>query len=241
MKNLTYIALLVTALPLTACVESFRPQTTSIESSLQTAMNNPIVPITVMAPEPPKKELGSLWQPGAKQFFKDSRARTVGDIITVVVSVSSKAESKGKTETSRTVANTSGITNLLNLEGLITSRGVGAPGASSLLDTASDREFKGDGKTDREDKLTANIAAIVTQVLPNGYLVIRGKREVIVNYEMQEMTIQGIVRPTDVTATNTIESSKIAEIRIAYSGKGTVDESQTAPAGIRFIDKWLPF
>jgi flagellar L-ring protein precursor FlgH len=77
--------------------------------------------------------------------------------------------------------------------------------------------------------------------LPNGYLVIRGKREVIVNYEMQEMTIQGIIRPADVSAVNTITSEKIAEARIAYVGKGTVDESQTAPAGIRFIDKWLPF
>lgn len=238
MKKITYIALL-SALPLTAC-ETFRPEHSSIANSLQTSMNEPIVPTTVMMPEEPKKELGSLWQPGAKQFFKDSRARQVGDIITVIVSESSKAESKGKTETSRTVENTSGLTNLLNLEGLLTSRGV-APGAASLLDTESEREFKGDGKTDREDTFTANIAAVVTQVLPNGYLVIRGKREVILNYEMQEMTIQGIIRPADVSANNTIVSSKIAEARIAYAGKGTVDESQTAPAGIRFIDKWLPF
>jgi flagellar L-ring protein precursor FlgH len=203
-------------------------------------MNEPIVPTTVMMPEKPQKELGSLWQPGAKHFFKDSRAHQVGDIITVIVSEASKAESKGKTETTRTVENTSGINNLLNLEGLLTNRGV-APGAASLLDTESEREFIGDASTDREDTLTANIAAVVTQVLPNGYLVIRGKRQVIVNYEMQEMTLQGIIRPADVSATNTIASEKIAEARIAYVGKGVVDESQTAPAGIRFIDKWLPF
>lgn len=238
MKKLTYIALLA-ALPLTAC-ETYRPQHSSIEQSLNQAMAQPIVPTTVMMPEPPRREIGSLWQPGAKHFFKDSRAREVGDIITVVVSENSKAESSGTTDTTRTVTNTSGITNLLNLEGLLTSRGI-APGADSLLDTESDRAFSGDGSTDREDKFTANIAAVVTQVLPNGYMVIQGQREVILNYEMQQMTIQGIIRPDDVTADNTIPSSKIAEARIAYVGKGTVDEAQTAPPGVRFIDKWLPF
>jgi flagellar L-ring protein precursor FlgH len=194
----------------------------------------------VVIPEPEPAAYGSLWRPGSKQFFKDSRAHEVGDIVTVVVSEVSEAVIEAETETSAVHNTASGITNLLNLEGKLTDRGI-APGVNSLIDTDSDRSFKGKGDTDRKDTLSASIAAVVTQVLPNGYLVIQGKREVVVNYELKELMIQGIVRPEDISATNTIASAKIAEARVFYAGRGLVDESQTPSYGVRFLDKVLPF
>lgn len=235
----TLILTAAVCLCLSGC-DRFRPQHTTIRDSLQTAMNEPVVPTSVMIPKLPKRENGSLWQPGSKQFFKDSRAANVGDIITVVVNESSFGSVEANTDTDSTVDNTSGITNLLNLEGKLTSRGI-APGVASLIDLDSNRTFEGESSTDRTDRMTGNIAAVVTQVLPNGYLVIQGSREVMINYELKEMGIQGIVRPEDVAADNTISSEKIAEARISLAGRGIVDESMSAPAGVRFLDKWLPF
>lgn len=240
MKRTTITTLLITSALLTGCVNK-HPKFTGMEESLQQAMDEAVMTTaSIMAPEPTTRSSGSLWQQGSNQFFKDPRAAQIGDILTIIISENTKAEVDAKTETDRTHEGSSGITNLLNFEGKLTSRGI-APGVASLFDTDSTRSFSGDASTDREDKLTGKIAAVVTQVMPNGYLVIKGRREVMVNYELQEMLLTGIVRPADITPNNTIESEKIAEARIAYAGRGIVDENQTPAAGVRLIDKILPF
>lgn len=114
-------------------------------------------------------------------------------------------------------------------------------GTGNLTNSNSNRTFAGDASTERTDELTARIAAMVTEVLPNGYLVIQGQREVVVNYELQELKLQGIVRPQDISADNTIPSEKIAEARISYAGRGMVDGAQEPQPAVRFVDKWLPF
>lgn len=233
-------------LALAGCNQSYRPQMTTIHDSLQQAMKESPVPTTVVIPEVAQPAPGSLWQPGSKQFFKDSRAHKVGDIVTVVVSESSEAASEATTEVDRSHDTNADIANLGNLEGALEARHLINPAgaatlASNLINTDSARTFAGEGKTDRKDNLTASIAAVVTQILPNGYMIIQGKREVMVNYEMQELQIRGIIRPEDISSGNTIASSKIAEARIFYAGKGLVDESQTPQYGVRFMDKVLPF
>ncbi len=242
-KNKKIIALALGSLALAGCSETMRPQMSSIPETLNNAMAQNQIATTVIIPEAAKPAHGSLWQPGSKQFFKDSRAHTVGDIVTILVSESAEAESEANTETTRKQTAGSNIGNTANLEGLLKARHIIDPVATAknLLDTDSDRSYTGEGKTDRKDSLTASIAAVVTQVLPNGYMMIQGKREVVVNYELQELQIQGIVRPEDISANNTIPSSKIAEARIFYAGRGIVNETQTPQYGVRFLDKVLPF
>ena len=226
------------ALVMSGCVNT-RPQMSSIQSGLDAA-GRPLINTPVVIPDPEPAAHGSLWRAGSKQFFKDSRAHAVGDMVTVVVSEVSEAEVEAATATTRSHSSEAGVTNLLNVAGKLTSRGIDT-GAAGLLDTDSNRTFTGEGDTERKDSLSARIAAVVTQVLPNGYLVIQGKREVVVNYELKELMIQGIVRPEDISATNTIPSEKIAEARVFYAGRGLVDESQTPSYGVRFIDKVMPF
>lgn len=217
-----------------------RPGFTPIDRSLSEKANEPLVATPVVIPEPPKPAAGSLWQPGNKQFFKDSRASKVGDLVTVMVSEEAAAESEATTETTKSQNSNADVTNVGNLEGLLRSRSI-INAAGNLLNTDSDRTFTGEGKTDRKDTFTGNVAAIVTQVLPNGYLVIQGKREIVINYELQQMQIQGIIRPEDISAANTIASNKIAEARIFYAGKGIVDDTQAPQYGVRFIEKISPF
>ena len=183
---------------------------------------------------------GSLWQPGSRQFFKDSRAHRVGDILTVLVSERAEAETEASTDATRSHNQTAGVSVLPFITGQLATRGIDL-NPTGLADTDSNRRFQGDGSTDRSDTLTASVAAVVTQVLPNGLLVVQGQREVMVNYEKQMLTIQGMVRPEDISAQNTIASSKIAEARIAYAGRGLVDDAQTPQYGVRWIDKVLPF
>lgn len=227
----------LTALWLTGC-EYNRPKFTTINDSMQQQMAKPVIDTPIALSRPSKPAAGSLWRPGAKQFFKDSRASEVGDIVTVLVEETATAKTEATTETTRSHESDSAIKNLLNMEGKLLSRGINP---AELFNTDSNRTFSGDGKTDRKDNVEAKIAAVVTQVLPNGYLVIQGKREVIVNYELQELMLQGIVRPEDISANNTVPSQKIAEARIFYAGRGVLDEAQTPQYGVRFLDQVMPF
>lgn len=239
-SNLKTLAIVAAAVSLTACVQVGRPQFTPIEQQLAQATQKPLVPTPVVIAKQKATAPGSLFQAGSKGFFKDSRAAEIGDIVTVIVNETASAETEANTETNRTQTGTAGLSNLLNLAGTFTESGF-APGTSNLLDTQSNRDFSGEGSTDREDKLEAKIAAVVTQKLPNGYLVIQGKREVMVNYEMQELSLQGIIRPADITPDNTINSEKIAEARISYAGKGLVDRAQEPSYGVQFFEQVSPF
>lgn len=227
------------ALALGACQESVRPELSPVGSNFN-AGTNPALAMPVIVPTPPTPAVGSLWVPGSRQFFKDSRARAVGDIVTVVVSEVASAKTEAKTDASRDHDQSAGVLGLLNAGSQLTRRGIPLT-ASGLVNTTSNREFEGEGKTDRKDSLTASIAAVVTQVMPNGLLVIQGQREVLVNYEKQMLLLSGIIRPEDISAQNTVPSSKIAEARIAYAGKGLVDDAQTPQYGVRWLDKILPF
>ena len=239
--KVTILSTAALALSLSGCVMEQRPGFTPIREELSKASraNTVMTPVVLAAPDAP--EPGSLWRPGSRQFFNDSRARKVGDILTVVVSEDASADVTAETEVKRTHNQESGITNIFKTTaGALTNPAI-TTAANNLVNTDSDRSFKGEGDTSRTDKVSGRIAAVVTQVLPNGYMVIQGKREVVVNYELQELSIQGIVRPEDITAENTIASEKIAEARVLYAGRGLVDESQTPSRGVRFLDKVLPF
>lgn len=227
------------ALTLAGCYQN-RPEMTNMREALQSKMERRVVDKPIYLAKPEKRASGSLWQKGSNSFFKDSRAKAVGDILTVIVNEKADGEIEATTEADRTHNSTANLLNLLNVEGLLESRFLSDTPTGNLTNSNSTRSFDGEATTEREDKLTARIAAVVTEVLPNGYLVIQGQREVVVNYELQELRIEGIVRPQDVGADNTVPSEKIAEARISYAGRGIVDESQEPQPIVRWVDKWLP-
>lgn len=181
----------------------------------------------------------SLWRNGSRAFFKDQRAARVGDILTIKVVVTDKAEIDNETKRSRTNSEDLSVS---GLPGHITDKflpkGV-TPGA--LVGTEGNSASAGAGSVNRSETLATNVAAVVTQVLPNGNLVIEGRQEIRVNFEVRELIIAGIIRPEDIAADNTIESAKIAEARIAYGGRGQITDVQQPRVGNQVLDILLPF
>ena len=189
-------------------------------------------------PQPSSYAANSLWRTGSRAFFKDQRAAQVGDIVTVNVAVTDKANLDNETKRSRTNAETLGAANLFGAENSITKAG---GTAGSLLNADSTPSSGGAGSVSRKEELTTNVAAVVTQVLPNGNLVVEGKQEIRVNFEVRELIVAGIIRPEDIGPDNTISSSKIAEARIAYGGRGQITDVQQPRYGQQVMDIVLPF
>lgn len=113
--------------------------------------------------------------------------------------------------------------------------------SGALLNTDSTSSSDAKGSINRTEALTTNVAAVVTQILPNGNMVVEGKQEIRVNFEMRELIVAGIVRPEDIQSDNTIDSHKIAEARIAYGGKGQIMDIQQERYGQQLSDILLPF
>ena len=181
----------------------------------------------------------SLWRNGSRAFFKDQRARQVGDILTITVNFTDKAAIANQTQRSRTNKEDSGITDFAGSKLLSGTAASVLPGR--ILSTDSTSSSDGKGSVNRQEALQTNVAAVVTQLLPNGNLVVEGKQEIRVNFEIRELIVAGIVRPEDIQSDNTIDSSKIAQARIAYGGRGQITDVQQPRYGQQVMDVILPF
>ena len=182
----------------------------------------------------------SLWRTGSRAFFKDQRAARIGDLVTVKVNVTDKANLNNETKRSRSNSEGLGLPNAFGLEksAVVAAAGI-AP--DKLLTLNSNASSDGAGSVQRAETVTTNIAAVVTQVLPNGNLVVEGKQEIRVNFEVRELIVAGVVRPEDIESDNTIDSAKIAQARIAYGGRGQITDVQQPRYGQQVIDVLLPF
>jgi len=192
----------------------------------------------------PKPELASynansLWRNGSRAFFKDQRAARIGDILTITVNFTDNANLSNETVRNRTSKEDSGITDFIGAKTLGAQAQKVLPG--KLLTTDSTSQYDGKGTVDRKENLKTNVAAVVTQLLPNGNLVVEGKQEIRVNFEIRELIVAGIVRPEDIQSDNTIDSSKIAQARIAYGGRGQITDFQQPRYGQQVTDILLPF
>jgi len=193
-------------------------------------------------PPPPKQYANSLWQPGARAFFRDGRAARVGDILKVNISINDKLTFNNQTEGKRTTVDTAnapaldGLTNKLihYLPGI-------SPNPSALLSVNGNLDTKGTGTIQRQDVVTTQVAAMVMQMLPNGNMVIEGKQELTENQDVREVSVKGVVRPQDIKSDNTIDSTQIAEARMSYTSRGQLSGMQQPRWGGQVMDAISPF
>jgi flagellar L-ring protein precursor FlgH len=194
-------------------------------------------PVIATSEITPPSAPGSLW-PGERAnniLFADRRARYINDIVTIIIDESSSGENKADTNTSKDTSTTAGIAGVAqtNPSHRILSK--------YELGGSSQNSLKGKGNTKREGALQARITARVVNVLENGNLVIEGKRQLTVNEEDQFIIISGIVRPDDISSDNVVSSQYIANARIAYTGKGVINDKMRPGWLTRVIDWVWPF
>ena len=202
---------------------------------------SPITAASAREPLPQPASANSLWRSGAREFLGDQRASRVGDILTVLIQIDDSAKTSNATNATKTGTNAVGIPNFLGLE---SSLGRVLPKAfipSAAINTNTSLSAAGTGGISRQEQITLTIAAVVTQVLPNGNLVIQGRQEVETNNDTRILTVAGIVRPEDITAANTILHTQIAEARINYGGRGDISAVQKTAGGTALMQRYVPF
>jgi flagellar L-ring protein precursor FlgH len=186
-------------------------------------------------------EPNSLWRTGSRAFFKDQRAAQVGDVITVVVAMTDSANLQNGTTASRTSSDTAGIPNLFGLENLLPKMLPNPINASSLVSVNSANTAVGAAQIQRSEAVTLRLAGLVTQVLPNGNLVVAARQEIEVNSELRVLQVTGVVRPQDIASDNTVAHDRMAEARISYGGRGQLTDVQSPRWGQQVMDIVLPF
>ncbi len=199
------------------------------------------VNLPMPAPLPVERQPNSLWRPGSRAFLKDQRASNVGDILTVIIEIADNAAINNTTTRSRTAGEDASASAFLGFESSISRIFPEEYDPTNLVDLDSDSVSEGSGEVNRNETINLRIAALITQVLPNGNLVVAGRQEVRVNYEKRELQVAGIIRPEDITSTNTIDYDQIAEARIAYGGRGHISDVQQPRYGQQVFDIIWPF
>ncbi|WP_407703513.1 flagellar basal body L-ring protein FlgH [Terricaulis silvestris] len=197
---------------------------------------------TMPQPEPVSYEAArpnSLWRSGSRSFFNDQRASRIGDIITVNIEIDDRAELSNSSNRSRESSTSAGLTNFFGLEDTIGD--ILGTDPTTLVGADAESQHSGTGAINREEKIELTIAAVIVDRLPNGNLVLAGRQEVRINGELRELTVSGIIRPEDVTASNTISQTQIAEARISYGGRGQLSAIQRPNWGQRTADAITPW
>lgn len=185
----------------------------------------------------PQASSGSLWSPASRltDLGSDLRASQVNDLVTILVSESASAVVQGATKTQR---QSQAAASIPQFGGLRNPTGT----LANLLNASSNTQLDGEGTTSRSTQLSTAMSARVTNVLPNGYLVIEGIKEVGVNAEHQVVTVRGVIRPADLSTSNTILSNQIAQMELQINGKGVVNDAVKRPFFLyRLLLGLLPF
>ena len=216
------------------------PEQTVIENPLTSKEYNH-VSMPMPAPQPEIRQFNSLWSSNRQQFFDDQRADDVGDILTIMVNISDTAALENETERRRNTIEDSDLPNFLGYEGQLLNILPDEVNPSSLVQAQTLSQYLGEGTTEREEEIEIEMAATVTQILPNGNLVIYGRQEVRVNFENRVVQIAGVIRPEDVSINNTISHTQIAEARIVYGGEGQITDMQQPRYGQQVYDILFPF
>lgn len=186
----------------------------------------------------PAPSRGSTWRDSASSLVQDPRAERPGDVLTITIDMRDRASLDSSTERSRDATRSMST----SLDYLLSLFGISREGTGEInFDANGATSAQGKGTTEREEKLKLRVAALVTERLPNGNLIVSGSQEVRVNYELRIVQVAGIVRPRDISPDNTIPYEKIAEARISVGGRGRAMEVQQPAWGQQVLDQVLPF
>jgi flagellar L-ring protein precursor FlgH len=200
------------------------------------------VPVKTPLPETivEQSNRNSLWQPGARSFFKDQRASRPGDILTVMVNINDSANMNNATKKERESINKNALSKLAGSE---TGLHKYLPGITpaSVFDTSSTPSHSGKGSINRAEQINLEVAAMVVQLLPNGNLVIKGEQEILVNSELRKLHVSGIVSKADIDPGNVVNSRRISQARIYYGGEGEINDVQQDKWGNKLIEAITPF
>lgn len=252
MNRLSIVLLAATALSVTACANTTRKLAQIGDPPPVTKVENPQLrpdykPLSWPLPDPEgavTHTANSLWQPGARGFFRDQRATRVGDILRVNVEITDKAQMDNTNNLERTSQDRSTVGGLFGLENkldkLLPFTGAN-PDPANLINTTGNNKTNSMGRINRRDTIATQIAALVTQQLPNGNLVIEGTQEILVNYEVREVSVRGVIRPQDILSDNSINANQIAQARIIYSGRGQMSEIIQPRWGSQAVEILSPF
>lgn len=194
-------------------------------------------PVIIEAPAPATK--GSLWTERKGGLFYDMKARHVGDILTVAIFERASASKQAETSTGRKNSASADISKFFGLEKKLGKLN-GAIDPTNLIGTSYENDFKGSGKTSRKEDLVATLTTQVLELLPNGNLRIEGGKTVTVNRESQLIQLTGIVRPSDVSPGNVVDSMNILDARISYTGEGVISDKQGQGWLTRILDLAWP-
>jgi flagellar L-ring protein FlgH len=249
MNTKSTVSLILAAIALSACSAVDRldnigraPDLSPVQRPALYASAGGPVSMPMPRQETPVYNANSLWAAGARSFFKDQRATKIGDIVTVRIDIADRAKVSNQTTRSRKADEKADLTNVLGLEnGLVGQFLPGGYDPSAAVNVGSDSSTSGAGAVDRSEQIALTVAAVVTQVLPNGNLVIEGRQEVRINFELRDLTVSGVVRPEDVSATNEIKHTQLAEARISYGGRGQITDMQQPRLGQQVVDILFPF
>ncbi len=204
-------------------------------------LHHPPAPEYEPVPAPPMPKVdstptGSIYNSAtAQELFRDIKAYRVGDVLTVMLEENTNAEMSSATSTSKDDTNSLGAVNLF---GRITT------GATGKLDvsTANNRSFAGSGNSAQSNRLSGELSVTVHEVLANGNLLIRGEKRTTINQGMEFLRLSGIVRPEDVSDSNEVRSTRIADAHLSYGGRGVIRDSNRAGWASRFFNsEWWPF
>ena len=184
---------------------------------------------------------GSLWPGEQHSLYADHKARTIGDVVTIIISEKARASKSATTSTDRSSSMTAGIPHLFGLENSAWLANNPNIDIASLVEANFANKFSGAGTTVRKEDLIASLTAQVIDIYPNGNLKIRGGKEVRVNNETQVIYMTGIIRPVDIMANNTVSSKHVLNAKISYTGKGAISDKQKPGWLMRTLDNIWPF
>jgi flagellar L-ring protein precursor FlgH len=200
-------------------------------------------PVSLPMPTPiiSERQPNSLWKAGSRAFFKDQRAAQVGDILTVLVNFTDKAQFNNETQLQRTTNEQDTMPNVFGLDGQIGKILPKGFNPAKAVDITGATNNDGKATINRQEQVTLEVAALVTQVLPNGNLVVQGHQEIRVNYEVRDLQVTGVLRPQDISSINTVALDKLAEARVSYGGRGQLTSTQQPRYGEQLLDILAPF
>ncbi|KZZ45452.1 MAG: flagellar basal body L-ring protein FlgH [Saccharospirillaceae bacterium] len=193
-------------------------------------------PVSAQSLQPPPSVSGSLFSAGYPNgFFTDQQARRIGDIITVIFDERYRSQKSAETKSDKSSENSANAGNLLGT----------VPGFRNMdlgVDLKNERKFAGKGEADRSNSLTGLISVSVADILPNGILKIRGEKWLTISEGDEYIRITGMIRPQDITPDNTVVSSKVADARISFGGRGSLNNATKHGWADRiFNSPWWPF